>query len=197
MTEPQKIKAADIDKYLEESKGLERDYTSELLTSRRNAWYITFLFGVITIVALVAAILGLKREVLPPVVLRVDNATGAVDMLTHLRESETSYGEVVDIYWLNKYVLNRESYDFNNIQMSYDTTALLSTDEVQKEYYAAFEGEHALDKTLGNHTRVIVNIKSITPHQYGGSAVVRFTTQKVSNNGYNSQVRHLDCNNWL
>jgi type IV secretion system protein VirB8 len=113
-------------------------------------------------------------------------------MLTTMRESEHSYGEIVDIYWLNKYVLNRESYDYNNIQMLYDTTALLSTEEIQKEYYAIYEGENARDKILGDHARIIVTIRSITPNKGGGSATVRFTTQeKTTGGGQVKPAKHL------
>ena len=58
---------------------------------------------------------------------RVDNATGAVDLVTTLRDGQASYGEVVDQYFLNKYVLSRESYDYETVQTAYDTTVLLSS----------------------------------------------------------------------
>jgi type IV secretion system protein VirB8 len=128
-----------------------------------------------------------------PFVLRVDNATGHVDVLTTLRESEVSYGEVVDSYFLNQYVLNREGYDDSTIQNAYNTTALLSDPEVQREYYAVFEGAQARDKVLKNHSKIIVQVRSITPTPEtdssgtsspgNGIAVVRFTTQVKHNNG--------------
>lgn len=165
MEEAQKVKTADFNKYLAESRGLERDYIGELLASRRNAWLLVGIFACLAAVSFVAALFALRRSPPPPVILRVDNATGAVDMLTTMKESANSYGEIVDTYWLNQYVLNRESYDYNNIQMFYETTALLSTEEVQKEYYANFEGENTRDKVLSNHTRILVTIRSITPHK--------------------------------
>jgi type IV secretion system protein VirB8 len=132
---------------------------------------------------LVAGIFGTKREAPTPLVLRVDNATGAVDVITAMRQSETSYGETIDKYFLNLYVLDRESYDYNTIQQLYDTTALLSDADVQKEYGAMFEGDQARDKILNNHTRIIVKIRSITLGNSGESAVVRFTTQTKHLNG--------------
>ena len=189
--ESDKIKATNLEQYLEESRGLERDYIGEILSSRKNAWRITWGLCMVAILSLITAIAGVKRQSPPPVILRVDNATGSVDMLTTIRESESSYGEVVDIYWLNKYVLNRESYDYYNIQMLYETTALLSTENVQKEYSAIFDGSEARDKVLADHTRIVVVVNSIVPTNQGGNAIVRFTTQEKKINGQANSLRNF------
>src|SRR3954454_23033162 len=106
------MRAADLEKYLEESRGLERDYLDELVRARRAAWRVAAGATVLTVVALAAviALVPLKRG--DAFVLRVDNATGGVDVVTTLRDEKASYGEVVDRYFLNKYVLARESYDY-------------------------------------------------------------------------------------
>lgn len=172
------MKMADLDKYLEESRGLERDYLDELVRSRRAAWRVAAAAGVLVLLALGAlvAVLPLKR--VEGFVLRVDNATGSVDMVTTLRDGQTTYGEVVDKYFLNKYVLNREAYDYDTVQTAYDTTALLSSPEVQREYLALFEGPIARDKVLSNHTRIVVKVRSIAPGTAKNTAVVRFSTTR-------------------
>jgi len=177
------VKSEHLKQYIDESRGLERDYIGEILNSRKTAWRVCGLVTVLGFMGLVAGITGTWREAPPPVVLRVDNATGAVDVVTTMRQSETSYDEVVDKYWLNLYVLNRESYDYNTIQQLYDTTALLSSADVQKEYGALFEGVTARDEVLNNRTRIIVKVRSVTLSKSGGSAVVRFTTQNKNSNG--------------
>lgn len=184
------VSAQDLKQYLEESRGLERDYISEILASRKTAWRVCGLVAILGFMGLVTGIMGAKREAPPPVVLRVDNATGAVDVVTTMRPSETSYGETIDKYWLNLYVLNRESYDYHTIQQFYDTTALLSNTEVQKEYGAIFEGDQARDKLLNNHTRIMVKIRSITLGNSEESAVVRFTTQNKHANGSLDQAKN-------
>jgi type IV secretion system protein VirB8 len=186
-----KIKTNELKQYLEESRGLERDYICEILASRNKAWRVALGLGLLALFAFIAVIAAIKREPPTPIVLRVDNATGAVDVLTTIQKSEKSYGEIVDIYWLNNYVLNRESYDYNSVQMLYNTTALLSTPEVQQEYYAIFEGHDARDKILQDHTRIIINILSITPDSSGGKATVRFTKQEKTSNGRETTPKHL------
>ena len=190
INDSKQIKTGELKQYLEESRGLERDYIGEILASKEKAWRVACGFGLLAIFAFIAATIAVRREAPTPMVLRVDNATGAVDMLTTIEMSEKTYGEIVDIYWLNTYVLNRESYDYNSIQMLYNTTALLSTHEVQKEYYEIFEGPEPRDKVLGDHTRILVNILSITPDASGGRATVRFTSCEKSSNGQISSPKH-------
>jgi type IV secretion system protein VirB8 len=116
-------------------------------------------------------------------VLRVDNATGAVDLVTTLRDGQASYGEVVDRYFLNKYVLARESYDYETLQTAYDTTALMSSDELQREYSALFVGPKARDKVLANRVRIVVKVRSIAPGTTRNTAVVRFATRAARADG--------------
>lgn len=177
------MKAADLERYLEESRGLERDYLEELVRSRRAAWRVAAGAAVLVAVALatLVALVPLKR--VEGFVLRVDNATGAVDLVTTLRDGKTSYGEVVDRYFLNKYLLARESYDYETLQTGYDTTALMSSVEVQREYAALFEGPRARDKVLANRVRIVVAVRSIAPGTAGNTALVRFTTRAVHHDG--------------
>lgn len=188
--ETKQVRAEELKGYLEESRGLERDYIGELVGSRRRAWFVAGTFGVLAVLGVAAGIAGLSQTAPDPVVLRVDNATGAVDRVTVMREHEVSYGEVVDEYWLNQYVLNRESYDYDTIQLAYDTTALLSSPDVQQQYYKIFAGPNARDLVLSNHARIIVSVRSIQPNGRG-QATVRFTAQQVNRNGAKEHPEHL------
>jgi type IV secretion system protein VirB8 len=164
--------------YLEESKGLERDLLEEQVRSRAVAWRVAMAsWGLLALTLLgFVGLLPLRR--VEPYVVRVDNATGAVDIVTVLREAPRSYGEVVDKYWLNKYVLNREAYDWQTLQASYDTAVLLSSEAVQREIAALFDGPQARDKLLGERVRYLVKVRSIVPSK--DTAVVRFVrTRRV------------------
>jgi len=150
------IKSDGLTRYLEESRGLERDYMAEVLRSRQVAWRLAIGSSSLLAVALLSLLFLTPLKTNTPFVLRVDNVTGHVEVLTTLREQESSYGEVVDSYFLNQYVLNREGYDYSTIQNAYNTTALLSDPEVQREYYALFEGAQARDTVLKDRARIIV-----------------------------------------
>ena len=173
----------DYKQYLKEARGLERDFIDELVTSRRRAWWVASLAMFITLLSLLAlmALTPLKTSV--PFVLRVDNTTGHVDMVTTLKEQEVSYGDVVDSYFLNLYVMNRENYDYVTLQTLYETTALLSSPEVQRDYYRLFEGTQARNKVLNNTVKIVAVVRSITADPKHGTAVVRFSQQIQQSNG--------------
>lgn len=187
--QPKPIKAEQLKNYYEESRGLERDLIGEFVRSRKTAWRVATAGGIFGLLGIVCGIVGFSQPAPSPLVLRVDNATGAVDIVTTLREHETSYGEVVDKYWLNQYVLNREAYDYNTIQMNYDTTALLSAPAVQQDYYKIYDGSNARDRVLGNKARITVRVRSIQTNGRG-QATVRFTTQQHNANGTTEQPEH-------
>ncbi|AGF76494.1 virB8 family protein [Bartonella vinsonii] len=187
--QPKPVKADQLKNYYEESRGLERELISEFIRSRRTAWRVAGAVGIFGLFGMMCGVVGFSQPAPTPLVLRVDNTTGAVDVISVMREHETSYGEVVDRYWLNQYVLNRETYDYDTIQLNYDTAALLSAPAVQQEFYKIYEGEDARDKVLSNKARITVKVRSIQPNGHG-QATVRFTTQQHDTSGAVGPKQH-------
>lgn len=177
------LKSEEIQHYFKETQGLERDFMAELLTSRQRAWRVASVALLVTLLSLIALMALTPLKTSTPFVLRVDNTTGQVDVVTVLKEKEMSYDEVVDSYFLNLYVTNRENYDYVTLQTLYDTTALLSSPEVQQEYRRLFDGPQARDKILHNKAKIIATIRSMTVNPDQGTAVVRFSHQIDHNNG--------------
>ena len=102
---------------------------SEIDMVRRNSKIAWRIAGVsLLLVGLMAgAIAGLTPlKQVQPFVVRVDNATGATDIVTTVKQKEESYGEVMDKYWLTQYIQYREGYDWQTIQDSYNATMLMS-----------------------------------------------------------------------
>src|SRR5690349_702890 len=185
------MNSADLMQYLEESRGLERDYLEELVRSRRAAWRVAAGAAVLAAAALAAVVALVPLKRVEAFVLRVDNATGAVDLVTTLRDGQASYGEVVDRYFLNKYVLAREGYEYDTLQTAYDTTALMSSDDVQREYAALFDGPNARDKVFTNRARIVVNVRSIVPGTSRNTAVVRFARHLSHRDGSSGAEENL------
>ena len=167
--------------YLEESRGLERDLLLEQRRSRRAAWRVAAVSWALLALSLLGFALLLPLKRVEPFVVRVDNATGAVDIVTVLKTTPESYGEAVDKYWLNRYVLARESYDHETVQATYDATVLLSMPAVQREFQAIYDGQEARDRVLGNRIRLVVRVRSITPAK--DTAMVRFVRSRRATDG--------------
>jgi len=194
-SEAKRVKTEEMRAFIEESKGLERDYIGELQDGKRKGWLAAYVGWGFGFLGLCAGWAGLSQEAPPPTVFEVDKSNGGVEVMTVVKQQSASYGEVVDRYFLNKYVLNRESYDFDTLQALYDTVGLLSSGTVQTEYHQLFDGDKARDKVLSNRTRIVVNVRSITvnplpPGSTVRTATVRFTTQAKSAN-VTEPVKHM------
>lgn len=180
-----KVDKEEWQKYLDETKGLERDYMAEIVKSRKT-WQVVALASL-----LFACIAVLYHQFSPvtikePFVLRVDNATGAVDAVSTLNEEEKTYGEVVDTYFIAQFVQSYESYNYYNIQNDYDKTILMSVDQVSNQYKSIYDstaGNTGRDAELGQQGTREVNIISVVPNINTGSATVRFETLTSSSRG--------------
>lgn len=170
-----------LDDELARARGQERDLLAEILKSRRTAWRVAIGAGTLAL-ASVLAVAGLTPLKSAPElhVVRVDNATGMIENVTQLADAKEDYGERIARFFIHQYVLACESYDWYTIQSYYERCALFSDPAVQRTYYEKFKGDNALDQRYGNHTRVRINVRSITlgPNQ---SATVRFT-RRLENN---------------
>lgn len=175
-----------------EAKGLERDYLAEIMQSRTTWKRLSFLSLGIT-AASVVAVMGLtplKRT--EAVVVRVDQSTGFVDVVSKLADQSPTQGVAVDKYFLKQYVQRREAYDYYTIQTDYERTALYSTPDVQREFFKIYQGEDARDKTLKNHYRIEVATKTIQLNAEDGTAVIRFSTDKRAMGGSSTPPEHTD-----
>jgi type IV secretion system protein VirB8 len=187
------IASEDLGAYLAESRGLERDYLREVLRSRRAAWRAAATAASIAFVSLAVTGIQIKESAkpVPPFILRVDNATGQTDVLSVMKTREDSYGDIVDRYWLSQYVLHRESYDYQTIQVDYNATGLMSTAEVAADYRHTFEGDTARDKVLSDKARILVDMETPPVLNQGTStATVRFKTVLHWQNSRPDEVRH-------
>lgn len=189
------IKSEELTKYLEESRGLERNFLREVLRSRRNAWVVTGITSCLAFCALMVTIVLIKTSAqpVPPFILRVDNATGAVDVLSVMRERQDSYGETVDQYWITAYIRHRENYDYETIQADYNAVGLMSTEQVAMIYHKVFEGDKGRDKVLSDKARILVQLDSAPiVNNETNTATARFRTIVHWRNNRVDEVR-----NWV
>lgn len=164
----------------EQAKTWETSRLQQNERSKKRAWFICYVSWAITALLGfgIAVMLPLKETI--PYVVRVDSATGIPDIVNVLNSKEVGYSEVMDKYWLARFVRSRESYNWYTIQTDYDTTRLLSGPETMKEYTALFEGKNALDKVYGRNVDVTIKIISIVWNK-SGQGTVRFikTTKRI------------------
>ena len=151
------------------------------MKSERKAWTIA------TVMTALSAILGLALVLLIPLkentpyIIQVDKVTGETAIVNIANEQDIPFSEVMDKYWLNRYLIARETYDWRTLQQDYDITRELSLPDVFDQYDLHYgnTNKNSLQNTLKDRKRMIVEVKSITPTT-NGIASIRFT-KKVLN----------------
>ena len=150
--------------YFAEARSWESDKIRAIERSRKNAWAVAW-FSMLTAFAAVMAVsmlTPLKTSV--PYVIRVDNTTGAVDVVKAMTDAKTNYNETINKYFLQWYVIWREAYSSNLIQDYYRNVGYLSTAPEQTRYLQFINTKNPQSplNLYKENARVSVKIKSVS-----------------------------------
>lgn len=155
--------------------------------SKKTAWIIAGVaVGIAALEAIgIASILPLKEVV--PFVYRTNTETGVPDLITLMQDKKITGEDAGDKYWLAKFVIARETYQWNVLQDDYNLVGLLSSPSVGAAYASLFEGKDSLEKTYGKSVEATVKVISAIPNG-NGTGTVRYikTTKRVDQD--NSQA---------
>lgn len=176
-SEKRKSSNAQVMQMMQMGAGFEKTIVDSALSSAKN--WRRFGVGALVVAGVAcAAVMGLTplKEAVPYVA-RVNETTGAVDIITSIKDKQMHYDEVVNKYWLAEYVRQRESYDWNTVQMSYDNTLLMSAPEVQIPFKNLYNSAAAPHKVLKNRFKVVAKVTNIS--FVGDVAQVRFEKQMM------------------
>lgn len=161
--------------------------------SNRRAWFMAFLAVIISAIAVTAVCLLTPLKSVEPYVIRVDNTTGMVDIITSVNEETLTGNEALDKYFAGLYVKTREGYYFNMLQNDYTLTQILSSPKIAADYVALYQGENPRQEILKNKVEVSVDIVSVTLSNSAGSnvATIRFnlTSKDVENGNKKVQAK--------
>lgn len=136
------VRPGDEKKYYEESKAWDQEkYESE--RKRGNvAWIIAGVSVVISIL-LVFAVIGLTPlKTVEPYIVEVNKTTGQVEVKKPLKEGVVEKDEALDKYFINKYLLARMQYDRQSAEEDYQVVAMMSSQNVFREYYNNFNPQN-------------------------------------------------------
>lgn len=185
-----KVKENDFDQYLLEARSWETDKLKQAATSKKVAWWIASAGVMVGVLGTASATFQATKEPPPPVVLRVDNSTGIVDVVKPLADGKTNYEEAINKYFTQWYVRYREGYSKELAPDYYANVGLMSVGLEQQKYFEWFNPKNPLSplNVYGAHAKVKVRIKStsfIKPHV----ALVRYT-KEIERGLDKSQVSH-------
>jgi len=135
------------------------------LRSEKRAWlcfWLMFLVAGVSVGA-VAALAPLKS--VETFVVRVDNATGIVDVIHGEGESggEDNYNEAIDKHFVARYLRHRENYSAGEFKENYKIIGLMSSsDEGQRYYSDVYENPSATHTKLNDQDILKTKIKNIS-----------------------------------
>ncbi|MCZ2134603.1 MAG: virB8 family protein [Burkholderiales bacterium] len=119
--------------------------TDQILQSKkreRRAWWFAIAGWLLAIMAVAAVMFLTPLKSVEPFVVRVDQATGAVDIVTRLNSKDVKFDEVVNKYWIARYVNYREEYSAAMAYPDYLAVGLMSTRPVADQYFELVRPEN-------------------------------------------------------
>jgi type IV secretion system protein VirB8 len=162
-----------------------RSKIEELKHSRKVAFWIAGVATSLCFLAVIAWLIAtLTRTEPEPTIIQVDKSTGATTVLRSVKDTKDKYDEVVNKYWLATYVRQREGYDWYTISEQFEAVKLMSESDVADEYSKKVQSANAPLTTLKDKAKIVAKVSSIA--FVGDLAQVRFTTEKQSMSGDNS-----------
>ncbi|MGB7816290.1 MAG: virB8 family protein [Methylotenera sp.] len=186
-----KVDKKNFANYLAEAKSWETDKVVGLEKSKRLAWIIASCAGVLTFLSVFALAMLSPLKTAVPYVIRVDNATGAVDVISALKDGKLTYDEAMNKYHVQWYVRWREGYSKNLINDYYKNVGIMSSPEEQTKYsqLLTIKNPNSPLNIYGNDGNVTITIKS-TSFIKDNIASVRYIKEVKDQRGAKSGTTH-------
>ncbi len=133
-----KVEKKDFANYLAEAKSWETSKVKSLEKSKRVAWILSSIAIALSFLCVFALAMLSPLKTSVPYVVRVDNTTGAVDVISAMKDGKTTYDEAMNKYNLQWYVRWREGYSKLLIGDYYKNVGVMSAQKEQAIYSQLF-----------------------------------------------------------
>ena len=149
--------------YFDRARTFDQEQALAAEKSRRLAWILAGVGGAMTLASVFAVAALAPLKTVEPFVVRIDNASGVVDVVNPLRGTNT-YQEAVTKYFAALYVRAREGFMAGEAQQAFRTVTLMSADPEQSRFAAAYSGKNPESPQVvyGQSATAKINIKSIS-----------------------------------
>lgn len=187
-SKPSKENRESTDRYLNSIKKFEGDRIELAKESAKKAWKVATAFGALAFLAVIALVAITPLKTVVPYMTVVDNITGQTHTIKPVSESESvTYGEAMDKYWLSIYVRARKNYSWEDIQIGYDTTKIMSSDNVFSSYNKFITSDISPVETFSENKNIVTKIKGVTfqprSNEKETVSIVYYTLKVVNKDG--------------
>lgn len=148
-------------KLINASKTFEEKMLTRDARDKKVGFFIGGVGLLIGVLGLVAVIILLPLKETEIELYTVDNTTGRVEKITHVKEEDVFSQVAMAKAFAANYVKLRESYNYFSLQRDYDTVPLFGSDEVNDDYLAFFNSKNSPD-TVYQKAAYVVDIEIIS-----------------------------------
>lgn len=156
-----KVEKQDFEQYLREAQSWETNRLAHAEKSKKLAWAIAAVASGIALLSAIAiaGLTPLKRTELR--IVRVNDTTGTVDILSEIPNARTTYDEAINRYFAGQYIRFREGYSRKLADEYYSSVGILSAGAEQRRYGEWFSPKNPQSplNLYGDNARVKVHIK--------------------------------------
>jgi type IV secretion system protein VirB8 len=152
------------DAYFATARTFDQDRLLAADRSRRLAWAVAAGATVLASCAVLAVAALAPLKTVEPFVVRVDNSTGIVDVVSALTGASGSYDDAITKYFAAAYVRVREGYTHAEAESNFRAGTLLSVPDEQLRFAALYRGSNpeSPQNVWGRTAAARVQIKSIS-----------------------------------
>lgn len=175
------VTGPDLKTYFSEARSWDQDRLRGAERSRRLAWTCAGVMALLAVSAVAAVATLTPLKTVAPYVVRVDRATGAVEVMTGLSGTRNlTYEEAVTKSFLATYVRARETWLAPAAEANFRQVSIMSTPEEQQRWAAYFRPTNPTSPQLafGPGAEAQVAVRAIS-----------FVAPKVANVRFHRTVR--------
>ena len=179
-----------LDAYYVEADSWAQDRQDELRRSRKLAWIVAIAAVTVAVLLAIALVVLMPLKTVQPYTLLVDRNTGYVQALNPVDAERISPDSALTQSFLVQYVIARESFDIDSLQLSYNKVALWSAESARANYLAGMQaGNPQSPLALYPRSSVVeTRVKSVSAVGQN-VAMVRFETQRRDAGGQTTPPR--------
>jgi type IV secretion system protein VirB8 len=168
-----------LDAYYVEAESWAQDRQDELRKSRRIAWIVAAAAVTVALLEAFALILLTPLKTVQPYTLLVDRNTGYIQALNPIDPERISGDAALTQSFLVQYVIARESFGIDSLDLNYRKVALWSAESARANYLAGMQASNPQSPLALYPRTTIVETRVKSVSAVGQNvAMVRFETQR-------------------
>lgn len=170
----------DLDQYYQAAASWAEDRERSSARSRKTAWVIAGIAVAVAALEAIALVVMVPLKTVVPYTLLVDRQTGYVEQLKPVEGRSKDPDAALVRSFLVQYVIERESYDIDNLNRSYRKVALWSAEDARTRYINVMQATNPESPLAQLPRSAVVDVKILSVSSIeADTAMVRFTTQRT------------------